>query len=86
MIAVRPPVCPRIWEDRFAPSHGLASSTTFSGCQQRRSIRSDPFSPVFEKTPAQVAIGDILVFMRFLMLALQSRVKDAEALQKLFDK
>jgi hypothetical protein len=38
MIAMRPPACIKIWERPFDPSPGQASNTTFSGCQQRRTI------------------------------------------------
>jgi hypothetical protein len=45
MIALRPPDCLKIWEHLLVTSHGQASSTTVSGCQQRKSIRVEAVRP-----------------------------------------
>ena len=45
IFALRPPDRLKIWDHLLVTSHGQASSTTFSGCQQRKSIRVEAVRP-----------------------------------------
>jgi hypothetical protein len=51
MIALRPPDRLKIWERLLVTSHGQASSTTFSGCQQPKSIRVEAVQPTTQNPP-----------------------------------